>query len=129
MTPEAIMERFREAVETLKHMPGDKPAGMHSAMPQPVRTFSESFNREAARDRFESGARGHATQDAIARLDEVLEWTLWLDTKERIVVWAKAKRAPNRHIERKIRRGRHTIARIHRLAIEKIGRRLETTAR
>lgn len=115
-TLEMVMDRYFEAVETLKFLPGDWPRRYFSAMPR----FKSEFDRDGAREDLEQSVRAVAGPAAIARLDEVLAWTLWLDGRERIVVWAKAQRAPNRAIQRKIGRGRHTIRRIHLRAMEKI---------
>lgn len=129
-TLELVMDRYFEAIETLKLLPADWPRRYFTMMPQPIRKASESFNWDGARADLERSARVAATPDAIDRLDEVLEWNRWLTRGEVRVVWGWALGAPRMWIARKIRRDRRTVDRWRKRAMNKVlgrlnGRRAE----
>jgi len=84
-TPKLVAERLEEAAETMRGLP---PAIMRPKLcswPEIIRDASESYGWSA--DRVRSGPPSAA---AIDRLDETLEWFLWLEPEESRLVWARA---------------------------------------
>lgn len=119
-TLELVMDRYFEAIETLKLLPADWPRRYFTMMPQPIRKASESFNWDGARADLERSARVRAAPEAIDRLDEVLEWNRWLTRGEIRVVWGWALGVPRIWIARKIRRDRRTVDRWRKRALGKV---------
>ena len=92
-TVELLRARFAEAAATLRRLPK---AGMaaHIRVVWPLMKQEDfdgwiGYGREAAVVRL-----GPPNAGAITRLDETLSWLLWLDERERRLVWGRAMRTP-----------------------------------
>ncbi len=122
------MDRYREAAETLKLLPGDGPRGYGSAMPQPIRSASEAYNWDGARaDLEQSAARAVAKPKAIDRLDEVLGWNCWLNRDEIRMVWGWAVGAPMVWIARKLHKKKSAVYELRKSALDKVLKRLKAS--
>ena len=104
-----IRLRLVEAVETLRCLPltgrDRPPKGLISKMPPIVRQACDSYGWDQAQ-----APRPTATMDQITRMEETIEWLLWIkDINQRTVVWAMAHRLPRTKIARKIRCSRRTV--------------------
>jgi hypothetical protein len=100
-THEMVAERMEEAAETLKHLPMDGPRDIRSAWPPIIQDFWDAYGWEKATIRL-----GPPSPQAIQRMDECLEWLLWLDAGQMKLVWAKAENIPWKDILSHIRTGR-----------------------
>lgn len=96
-----VEERLREAAETLRMLPAERPRGLRSAMPAPIRSAQEAYGWQEARVR-----PAPPSAAAIDRLDEVLSWMAWLDEEQIRVVWARANNAPWRPLCERLGCGR-----------------------
>jgi len=83
-TANDVVERFREAVLTLKKLPPVKVQGYYSVWPAIKLTPLEILQQD------KKPLRLRALPDAISRLDEVLTWLPWLSVDERRLVWQRA---------------------------------------
>jgi len=104
--PQDVASRLREAAQTLQHLPMPKhgrPGTYRSTMPEPVVSFWEMWGGLTAAEREErrrefNYVRETPTPDQIARMDEALDWLLWINERDRKVVMAKAGGNPYRKI-------------------------------
>ena len=120
-----IRLRLVEAVETLHCLPltgRDRlPKRLVSNMPPIVRQAWESYGYDLAR-----APRPTATKEQITRMEEAIEWLLWIkDINRRTAVWAMAHRLPRSRIARKVGCVRWTVYRWEREGIMRIARRLK----
>jgi DNA-directed RNA polymerase specialized sigma24 family protein len=83
-TEEQVAERFHEAAETSRRLPGLKSQGYFSVWPGIQRERWEGY---AGEDRVMTFP---PTPDAVARLEETQKWLLWLDEPQRHLVWMRA---------------------------------------
>ncbi len=95
---EYVEQRLVDAAETLKRLPvprNGRPTGHVSNWPEVLQSFWEMWNALDSSERQEREAEINytpvkATNAAIARLDEVLEWLWHLDQRERALIMARA---------------------------------------
>lgn len=81
---EQVAERFREAAETSRRLPGLKSQGYFSVWPGIQRERWEGYGDD------ERIVRIPPTPAAVARLEEVQQWLWWLDEPQRHLVWMRA---------------------------------------
>jgi len=139
-TPEMVWERVSEALETLAAMPGDRPAGYRSAMPQPVRGRDDAW-LSGGRGGDPLGLYGNddddrvlviaaRTRERVSRMDEVFNrWVWWLPEIERVAVLGMASGAPRRRIARKIGCSRYQVYRLKDRGLRHIATRLSENSR
>lgn len=96
-----VEQRLREAAQTLRGLPADRPHGFRSAMPTPIRSAGEAYGWHEARLR-----PPPPTPAAIDRLDEVLGWMAWLEDEDIRVLWARASGVPWRPLCQRLGCGR-----------------------
>jgi hypothetical protein len=84
---EDVKKRFEEAVTTLRHLPNEIRLGTRSTNWEYVYDKSEILRHEPSLEL-------HASGDAIDRLDETMEWLLWISEKQRYIIWARAENKP-----------------------------------
>ena len=120
-----IRMRLVEAVETLHCLPltgrDRPPKRLVSNMPPIVRQAWESYGYDLSRP-----PRPTATKELITRMEEAIEWLLWIkDINRRTAVWAMAHRLLRSRIDRKMSCVRWTVYRWEREGIIRIARRLK----
>lgn len=126
-TAEAVMERLKDAAETLRKLPNG--GGRSSSWPEVVRSFWEVWNSldEEGRKQLEkerSEARSRPSGEKIDDMDEALTWLLWLDPRQRRVLWASATGVGAGKLARQMRVNRETIRRWKRQGLHQIVGRL-----
>ena len=86
-TEKMVRARVEEAVQTLRtlHVTGLKPKGYSSSWPDVMHDPNEAYGWDGTKVR-----PGPPQPDAITRMDEVLEWLLWLDKDQSRLVWLHA---------------------------------------
>ena len=122
-----IRLRLVEAVETLHYLPLTErdrpPKRIVSNMPPIVRQAWESYGWDRAR-----APRPTATKEQITRMEEAIDWLLWIkDINRRRAVWAMAHWLPRGRIARKMGCARWTVYRWEREGIMRIARRLKNS--
>lgn len=79
-----IMERFEEAIYTLKKLPPVIKYGCRTAWPDIIYTELELLQQE------KRPIKLRPTSEQLSRLDEVMRWTPLLNETERKLIWYKA---------------------------------------
>ena len=115
---ELVAERFREAAETARKLPGIRSLGYFSAWPSIQRERWEGYADPEPEIRFP------ATPEAIERLEETQRWVLWLEEPQRHLVWMRAEEQPWKEIARHYACDRSTAWRHWRKAVGIVARNL-----
>ena len=118
-TKEKVAERFEEAILTLRRLPSVKVPGYFSVWPEVIRSEMEILQQDKLP--FKLGA---PLPDAIDRLDQVLQWVLWIEVDERKLVWLRARGVPWKPICLRLGVNRTTAWRRHSEALSKIAQKL-----
>ena len=118
MTPTEVAERFKEAAEVLRRLPEERPRGYRSSMPDPVKTFWESWGQDGNptglyRQRPTEVHLGPPEASAIDRMLEVLDWNRALSKRQRKLIWARAYGASWDEISWRHRKHIRTVQRWH----------------
>lgn len=125
-TTETVIARLREAADTLRRLPfpkGGKPPGLKAAWPDVVADYWTVYAKHKPKMRLAAAEPG-----AILRMDEALQWILWIERDQRIIVWAKASGFSWREIAKLHGGGgRSTLQRRHDKAVALIIARLINT--
>lgn len=116
---DVVIERLRRAALVVRHLPSGMPASSMVRQVDVVRTFWEAYGAEPARV---GAVRPSGVE--IDEADEALSWLLWLDTRDRLIVWARASGVKWRHLERRIGNAERHLRRCHRHAVLSIVLRL-----
>ena len=121
-TIDEIADRFDEAVYTLKRLPPVRVPSYFNSWPQILHSTAERL--QADKKTFKLGPPSAL---AITRMEECLEWVMWLEEEEeRHVVWMRAQNICWKLICRKIGYGRTKAWQIYCCALLKIVTRLNT---
>tara|TARA_R110002073_G_scaffold303806_1_gene472267 strand:+ start:4887 stop:5345 length:459 start_codon:yes stop_codon:yes gene_type:complete len=81
-----IEDRFEEAAQTLRRLPGDRIGGYASSWPPIVRDAREAYGYNPQRM-----PRIAPSPQAISRMEECFDWLGWLDDPEDArIVWLRA---------------------------------------
>ena len=127
-TPLLVHERFRQAVATLRRLPGltnrDVPQSYTSSWPEVIRSYEEAYGYGPA-------AFGHAAAEPkdIDQLDETIGWANeWLDPVERQLVWGRAWRCRWKVLTAELGLGRTKAWQMWTVALLKIATRLNLSA-
>ena len=83
-TEQQVADRFHEAAETSRRLPGVKSQGYFSVWPSIQRERWEGYGDDGRTLTFPP------TPAAVARLEEVQKWLLWLDESQRHLIWLRA---------------------------------------
>jgi len=84
-SPLMIEERFAEAADVMKRLPEVRVPGYFNTWPKALEEFSDLVGQEPPRV-----YRPPPGSDAIGRMEEALDWLLWLEADAAKVVWARA---------------------------------------
>lgn len=84
-----IAGRLEEAARVLKRLPAVRPKQVQSSWPPIIQEFWEAYGWNDVKTRL-----GPPSPDAISRMDECMEWLLWLEQDQIQIVWAKAEMFP-----------------------------------
>jgi hypothetical protein len=117
-----VVNRFEEAVYTLKRMPPVIRVGYRSAWPAVVHSTEELLCAEKLpmRPPLPSAA-------AISRMEETIQWIFFLDNEsDRRMIWLRAARVPWKPIYRRLGISRTTAHYRYRIAMMKIVMRLNS---
>ncbi len=115
-----VIDRFEEAVYTLKRLPPVRVQGYVSNWPPIVRTVMEQLQAEKTPVHL-----GPPQADAISRMEETIQWIFFLDDEEeRRLMWLRAARVPWKPICWRLGCGRTTAHYRYRIALMKIVIRL-----
>lgn len=115
-----IIDRFEEAVYTLKRLPPARVMGYKTLWPPIILTVMEQLQADKLPMRL-----GPPSAGAISRMEETIQWIFYLDDEEeRRLVWLRAARVPWKPIYRRLGCGRTTAHYRYRIALFKIATRL-----
>ena len=94
-TSKMVSNQLEEAANTLRtlRITGLKPMGYSSNWPDVVHDTNEAYGWDEAKVN-----RGPPTPDAITRMDESLNWLLWLEPDQARLVWMHADGIPRKMI-------------------------------
>lgn len=106
-TATIVASRIEEAAAVMKRLPEIKQHDLRSAWPPILRDFWETYGLDPVKIRM-----GPPTADGIQRMDEVLDWLLWLEPEQTRLVWSRAEGVPWKVIMRKIGVSRSTAWRL-----------------
>ena len=125
--PGHVRARLREAMETLRRLPmprDGRPRSVSSGMPDIVHQVVEAYGYGAGTSKAPVSPRD------IARLDEVLDWLLWMpDRQDAVVVTAVAMGLTLRAVGRLVGRSHEWCRRRERAAVAGIAERLNQRTR
>ena len=122
-----VRARLREAMETLRRLPMPKdgrPRHLSSGMPEVVHQIVEAYGYAAG------SAKAPVPPRDIGRLDEVLDWLVWLpDRQDAVVATAVAMGLPLRAVGRLVGRSHEWCRRRERAAVAGIADQLNRRPR
>ena len=104
-TPTLVTDRLEEAARTLKRLPPVKHKDLASHWPPIIQEYWEAYGWDTPKIRM-----GPPTPEAISRMDEVMEWLLWLDPDDVRLVWLRAERINWKLIMQRFGLARSTIS-------------------
>ncbi|MBF0178334.1 MAG: helix-turn-helix domain-containing protein [Magnetococcales bacterium] len=104
-TPKMVADQLEEAASTLYRLPEVRPAGYGSGWPQVIHDAMDVSDWEEP----PLVRPGPPTADAIARMDESLEWLRWLGRDDVRLLWLRAERRPWKEISRAMGTCRTTV--------------------
>ncbi|MBF0602835.1 MAG: hypothetical protein HQL07_03975 [Nitrospirae bacterium] len=107
--PKMVTARLEEAANTLRRLrvSGLKPKGYGSSWPDVIHEFSEAYGYNDLVVKL-----GPPTAESITRMDEVMEWLLWLEPDQVRLVWLHAENVPRKVIMAKIGASRDKVWRM-----------------
>ena len=117
-TAKAVADHFEEAFRTLRKLPPVKVQGYFNSWPDMARSRREIGCMEAEPMRVRPSAA------AITRLEQTLDWIVWIDVEDRKLVWSRAARVPWKQISGELGCDRTTAWRRWQIALTKIAARL-----
>lgn len=87
-TPEKVALHFEEAVLTLRRLPAVKKPDYARIWLDILYTPNEQIGQPVFKRKI------CATPEAIRRLEQTFDWTVWLEVEERKLIWKRAARVP-----------------------------------
>lgn len=110
-TPEKVLSRIEEAVDTERKLPRVKAIGYQNYWPDVVRRASDVFGHGAYYEHSSDMAprRDRPLPVDLTRMDEVNEWLLKMSKPNRKMVIWKARGKSNRFIGRRLRMNHATV--------------------
>ena len=84
-TPSLIEERFVEAADVMKRLPGIRVPGHFNTWPTMLREFADLVGQEPRPMRLPPPSAA-----AITRMEETLSWLRWLERPDAKIVWLRA---------------------------------------
>jgi hypothetical protein len=111
-TPKLIAERLAEAADVFTRLPEERVPGFYDLWPKIVGVACTGDGPAAA------------MPEAIDRMDEALDWLMWLEPEERRLVWLRAEGLPWKRITHRLAIGRTTAWQRWTIALLKIATRL-----
>ena len=92
-TPEIVEERLVEAVAVLRRLPAERGQGYFSTWPTMFVEFSDLVGQTPEPMRLPPPSAA-----AIGRMEETLNWSVWLEPDDAKLVWKRAERMPWKEI-------------------------------
>jgi len=83
--PTLVEERFAEAADVMKRLPGVRVPGYFNTWPKMVVEFADRVGQEPQPMRLPPPSPA-----AISRMEETLGWLVWLDPVDAKIVWLRA---------------------------------------
>lgn len=118
-TAEIVERRFEEAFVTLSRLPPAVTLGYHNLWPDIRYSKLELLMQKS--DRY----RPKALPEDISKMEETLQWILWVDIPDRKLIWKRAAGVPWKAIISDTRLSRTTLWTQYKLALSQIAERLE----
>lgn len=116
---ELVEKRFEEAFITLKKLPPVMTQGYYNLWPDIKYSKIELLMQKPGPIRLK------ALPEDISKLEETMQWIVWVDIPERKLIWQRAARVPWKVICWETNRGRTTLWTQHKNALEQIAQRLD----
>lgn len=116
---ELVEQRFEEMFVTLKRLPPAMTQGYHSLWPDIRYSKLELLMQKP--DTY----RPQALPEDISKMEETLQWIMWVDIPERKLIWKRAAGVPWKAIISETNRSRTTLWTQYKLALSQIAERLE----
>jgi hypothetical protein len=117
-----VADRFEEAFRTLRKLPPVTVRGYFNTWPAVLHSAREIAFMEA------EPMRIRPSPAAIGRMEETLDWIVWIEEAERRLVWQRAARVPWKQISYELGCDRTTAWRRWQLALTTIAARLNAQA-
>ena len=117
-TAKAVADHFEQAFRTLRKLPPATVQGYFNSWPDIARTGREIACMEA------EPMQIRPSPTAISRLEQTLDWIVWIGVEERKLVWSRAARVPWKQISGELGCDRTTAWRRWQIALTRIAARL-----
>jgi hypothetical protein len=118
-TPELVERRFEEMFLTLARLPPAVTLGYHNLWPDIKYSRIELLMQKP-------GTLPHRLKpEEISKMEEALQWIIWVDIPERKLIWKRAAGVPWKAIMSETRLSRTTLWTQYKLALSQIAERLE----
>lgn len=113
--PDYVMDRFVEAADCLRRLPGGYKKAKLTSWPDVVQSTAEAYGYNPVRSR-----PGAPSPAAISRMDECLLWLFDLTAEERKIIWARACKISWRRLEDMDGRSHVTLRKVYKGALGKV---------
>ena len=114
-----VEKRFEEAFITLKRLPPVMTQGYYNLWPDIRYSKIELLMQKAGPISLQ------ALPEDISKLEETMQWIIWVDIPERKLIWKRAAGVPWKVICWETNRGRTSLWNQHKMALTQIAQRLE----
>jgi hypothetical protein len=118
-SPELVEKRFEEAFITLTRLPPAATQGYHNLWPDIRYSKLELLMQKPG------PYRPQALPEDISKMEETLQWILWVDIPKRKLLWKRAAGVPWKAIISDTRLSRTTLWTQYKVALSQIAERLE----
>ncbi len=118
-SPELVEKRFEEAFITLKRLPPVMTQGYYNLWPDIKYSKIELLMQGPG------PCRVQASPLDISKLEETMQWIIWVDIPERKMIWKRAAGVPWKAIITEANRSRTTLWTQYKLALTQIAERLD----
>ena len=118
-SPELVEKRFEAMFITLKRLPPGMTQGYYNLWPDIKYSKIELLMQTPGPLRLQ------ALPEDISRMEETLQWIIWVDIPERKMIWKRAAGVPWKAIMQETNLGRTTLWTQYKLALSQIAERLD----
>lgn len=118
-SPELVEQRFEEMFITLTRLPPAVTQGYHNFWPDIRYSKIELLMQKSG------SVRQSLLPADISKMEEALQWIVWVDIPARKLIWKRAAGVPWKAIISETRRSRTTLWTEYKLALSQIAERLE----
>lgn len=118
-SPELVEQRFEEMFITLKRLPPEATQGYHNFWPDIRYSKIELLMQKPGPIRF------MAMPEHVSKMEEALQWIIWVDIPDRKLIWKRAAGVPWKAIIADTNLSRTTLWTQYKLALTQIAQRLD----